>query len=112
MDVYTKGHAIRFSKEWEAKGGTNVNFVQLLDDKSIAVRTYERGVEDETYSCGTGVTACALSANLKHGLQSPIDINTMGGALQVSFQKSTKNEFSSIYLIGPALRVFEGKLTI
>ncbi len=107
-DVYSKGHAIRYSDEWAAKGGTNVNFVQILDEKTIAVRTYERGVEDETYSCGTGVTACALSVNLRHGMESPIQIRVLGGELQVSFQKNIKNGFESIYLIGPAVKVFEG----
>ncbi|MES2797645.1 MAG: diaminopimelate epimerase [Bacteroidota bacterium] len=110
-DVYEIGQKIRYSDEWVAKGGTNVNFVQLNDSQTIAVRTYERGVEDETYSCGTGVTACALSANLKHGIESPIHIKTLGGELQVSFQKNASNSFSDIYLIGPALRVFQGDIS-
>ena len=110
-DVYEIGKKIRYSAEWAAKGGTNVNFVQLNDAQTIAVRTYERGVEDETYSCGTGVTACALSANLKHGLESPINIKTLGGQLQVSFQKGVNTSFTDIYLIGPAVKVFEGEIT-
>jgi diaminopimelate epimerase len=109
-DVYEIGNKIRYSDFWQKKGGTNVNFVQLNDSQTIAVRTYERGVEDETYSCGTGVTACALSANLKHQMESPIQIKTLGGALQVSFQKGENNSFSNIYLIGPAVKVFEGKI--
>jgi diaminopimelate epimerase len=107
-DIYEMGRKIRYSAEWVAKGGTNVNFVQLNDSQTIAVRTYERGVEDETYSCGTGVTACALSANLKHGMESPINIKTLGGQLQVSFQKGENKSFTNIYLIGPAVKVFEG----
>jgi diaminopimelate epimerase len=107
-DVYEIGNKIRYLAEWAIKGGTNVNFVQLNDAQTIAVRTYERGVEDETYSCGTGVTACALSANLKHGMESPIHIKTLGGQLQVSFQTGPNNSFSDIYLIGPAVKVFEG----
>ncbi len=109
-DVYELGNKIRYSPEWDAKGGTNVNFVQLNDAQTIAVRTYERGVEDETYSCGTGVTACALSANLKQGMESPINIKTLGGQLQVSFQKGINNSFTDIYLIGPAVKVFNGEL--
>jgi diaminopimelate epimerase len=109
-DVYEIGRKIRYSAEWAAKGGTNVNLVQLNDAQTIAVRTYERGVEDETYSCGTGVTACALSANLKHGMESPIFIKTLGGQLQVSFQKGDQNSFTDIYLIGPAVKVFEGEI--
>jgi diaminopimelate epimerase len=108
-DVYEIGRKIRYSDEWAAKGGTNVNFVQLNDAQTIAVRTYERGVEDETYSCGTGVTACALSASLKHAMESPIHIKTLGGALQVSFQKGANGSFTNIYLIGPAVKVFVGE---
>ena len=108
-DVYEIGNKIRFSPEWVAKGGTNVNFVQINDAQTIAVRTYERGVEDETYSCGTGVTACALSAHLKHGMASPIFIKTLGGQLQVSFQNGPNHSFTDIYLIGPAVQVFEGE---
>ncbi len=109
-DVYEQGKKIRYSAEWIAKGGTNVNFVQLQNENTIAVRTYERGVEDETYSCGTGVTACALSANLKHNLASPIHIKTLGGQLQVSFQQGPNNSFTDIYLIGPAVKIFDGHL--
>ena len=111
LDVFEKGQAIRYSHEWASRGGTNVNFVQVLDDQNIFVRTYERGVEDETYSCGTGVTAAALSAHLRHGLPDPINIKTMGGHLRVSFIKKPNQEaFESIYLIGPAKRVFEGHI--
>ncbi len=109
-DVYEKGKAIRYADEWAAKGGTNVNFVQVTDEHTISVRTYERGVEDETYSCGTGVTACALSAHIQHQMPSPIHINTLGGRLQVSFQTTDHQTFTDIYLIGPAVKVFEGEV--
>ncbi len=110
LDVFEKGQQIRYSDEWASKGGTNVNFVQVIDNERIAVRTYERGVEDETYSCGTGVTAAALSAHIKHGLLDPINIKTLGGNLRVSFLKD-EHGFSNIYLIGPAKKVFEGLLS-
>jgi diaminopimelate epimerase len=109
-DVYTKGQAIRYAPEWQAKGGTNVNFVQIQGENTIGVRTYERGVEDETYSCGTGVTAAALSASAKHHMQSPIHINTLGGKLEVSFQANADGSFTDVYLMGPATKVYQGRL--
>ncbi|TAH14646.1 MAG: diaminopimelate epimerase [Runella slithyformis] len=108
-DVVNEGCQIRYSTEYEARGGTNVNFVQVLDEQSIYVRTYERGVEDETYSCGTGVTACALAAHLRFGTTDPINVATKGGQLRVSFVPQSATAFDSIYLIGPAVRVFEGQ---
>ncbi len=105
-DVYAEGKRIRYSDEWVARGGTNVNFVEMLTDDTIYVRTYERGVEDETYSCGTGVSASALSACLRHGMKSPINVITKGGNLKVSFNE----DFSDIHLIGPAIKVFDGVL--
>jgi len=107
VDVIKIGREIRYSKKYEKEEGTNVNFVQIINSETLKVRTYERGVEDETYSCGTGVTACALSANLKYtSMKSPIKIITKGGNLRVSFEA----DFQNIYLIGPAKRVFQGIL--
>ena len=91
-------------------GGTNVNFMQRWQD-GVFARTYERGVEDETFSCGTGVVAAALVANLLYSMQQPIKIHTQGGVLSVSFQR-VRQGFQSVYLIGPAKRVFDGVLEI
>jgi diaminopimelate epimerase len=107
FNIFSEGKKIRYSEEWVNRGGTNVNFVEMINEDTIYVRTYERGVEDETYSCGTGVTASALSANLRFGMQSPINIITKGGSLKVSFEEN----FQSIYLIGSAVKVFEGSLS-
>lgn len=111
LPVTTAGAAIRYAPEWVEKGGTNVNFMEVVAPNHLYVRTYERGVEDETYSCGTGVTACAISSVLRFNWTSPIAIKTKGGNLQISFQQDIyKKIFTQIYLIGPAQRVFTGQL--
>ncbi|MCL4151402.1 UNVERIFIED_CONTAM: hypothetical protein GTU68_052739 [Idotea baltica] len=112
LDVFNEGRALRYSPFWKANNGTNVNFVEVLDENSIKVRTYERGVEDETYSCGTGVTACALDRLVSHGSHSPINIMTKGGELNVLFEQTKDGSFTNIYLKGPAKRVFEGVLEV
>ncbi len=108
FEVFNEGKKIRYSEYWTSRGGTNVNFVEVLNDKSISVRTYERGVEDETFSCGTGVTACAIDTFIKKGLKPPLNIKTLGGNLSVDFKVIDQNNFSEIYLIGPAKKVFSG----
>jgi diaminopimelate epimerase len=110
VDVVNIGSEIRYGPVYGPKGGTNVNFVEVIEDNHLSVRTYERGVEDETYSCGTGVTACALSAHLhvKVGL-GRLQVETIGGTLEVAYRE-TAGQFNDIYLIGPAVRVFEGTL--
>lgn len=111
LDVVAVGRPLRYSAPF-SPGGTNVNFVQMLPDQSLFVRTYERGVEDETYSCGTGVTAAALVAHRQLGLPSPVAIRTLGGTLSMAFDPRFDGGFEAIYLIGPARRVFEGKITV
>ncbi|OYU65723.1 MAG: diaminopimelate epimerase [Cytophagaceae bacterium BCCC1] len=106
LDVKTQGAAIRYSDYWLSRGGVNVNFVQIIDNENLKVRTYERGVEDETFSCGTGVTAAAIASSVKKGLSQKIKIQTLGGKLEVSFEGEQK--FSQILLKGPALFVFKG----
>ncbi|GAB3643515.1 diaminopimelate epimerase [Spirosoma arcticum] len=107
LDVVTEGRTIRYNTAFA--GGTNVNFAQILDDHTVLVRTYERGVEDETYSCGTGVTAVALVAHQQLAMPDPVFIQTLGGNLRVSFNPTVSSaSFSDIYLIGPAKRVFAG----
>ncbi len=112
--VVEEGRKIRYSDAY-APGGSNANFIQLLDNNTIAVRTYERGVEDETFSCGTGVTAAALAASF-HGYTSPVHIKVKGGELSVEFKAgpygSVPVTFHDVFLIGPAKMVFEGDLEL
>jgi diaminopimelate epimerase len=107
VDVFGNGRKIRQSADF-AKEGINVNFVELIDGETIYVRTYERGVEDETLSCGTGVTAAALSASSK-GItgNSLLFVNTLGGTLKVGFKKEA-HLFTDVFLEGEAVKVFEG----
>ena len=111
LDVVAEGRAIRYDAAFP--GGTNVNFSQQLDEHTLFVRTYERGVEDETYSCGTGVTAVALVAHQQLSMPDPVFIQTIGGNLRVSFiALADEGQFSGIYLIGPAKQVFAGSIII
>lgn len=110
IDMYSEGKAIRYADEWVKRGGTNVNFVEVMGENEISVRTYERGVEDETYSCGTGVTACGIVGFLNHGLTPPIKVNVLGGELKVDFIAQSPTQFTAIYLIGPAKMVFRGEI--
>ncbi len=106
-DVFGKGQAIRYNERFKEKG-TNVNFVEILDENTLQVRTYERGVEDETYSCGTGVTASVLAYSLQMP-KSPIRVKVLGGELQISYQKEG-DLYKNIFLIGTAQKVFEGQI--
>jgi diaminopimelate epimerase len=111
IDVVEKGKEIRYNKEFREKG-INVNFVQHIDDDAIMVRTYERGVEDETYSCGTGVTASALVCAHNDKGFNRIEVKTKGGFLAVEFNKVSEEVFNNIWLCGPATFVFTGEVEI
>lgn len=108
LDVKVEGSKIRYSNEFKEKG-ININFIEKTQGVT-AIRTYERGVEDETLSCGTGCTAVALTLS-QLGAQSPISLEAQGGTLQVSFEK-VKEGFRNIYLIGPAEQVYSGEIEI
>jgi diaminopimelate epimerase len=113
IDVYKAGHAIRNNATY-VKEGVNVNFTQILSEDTIAVATYERGVEDETLSCGTGVTAAAIATTLHTASvasENSVKIQTKGGPLQVSFEHNDKR-FENIWLKGSAQFVFEGSIQV
>lgn len=107
--VYQQGFSIRNSEPFKQEG-INVNFVSIKGE-GIFVRTYERGVEDETLSCGTGVTAAAIATYLKTN-KNPTLIQTLGGNLKVSFEANSNHSFTNVWLIGPATLVFEGLINI
>lgn len=110
INVDKEGAKIRYSDSFKAKG-INVNFVEKLGNDKFAVRTYERGVEGETLSCGTGVTAVAISMHFTGETEKNlIDLQTKGGDLQVSFKRSG-DLYSDVWLIGPAIQVFKGEIT-
>ncbi|MBS1921753.1 MAG: diaminopimelate epimerase [Bacteroidetes bacterium] len=108
IDINKTGSEIRHSEEFD-KEGINVNFVELSPDPSkIIVRTYERGVENETYSCGTGVTASALVCFHNEAGFNDVEVKTLGGSLTVEFDRFADGHYENIWLCGPAEKVYEG----
>lgn len=112
VDVYGLGREIRNAPPFNQQG-TNVNFAQI-DKDTIHIRTYERGVEDETLACGTGITAVAIAAFAKGHKQKNnlYKIKAKGGYLLVNFDASTKNTFKNIRLQGRATQVFQGSIFV
>ena len=111
IDVEKEGAAIRNSPAYK-KEGTNVNFVSVAED-CLMVRTYERGVEAETYSCGTGVTAVAISyLHQINSSQNQVKISTKGGDLLILLKRESDTNFKNIWLQGPAKEVYKGVINI
>jgi len=110
-DVYKKGKEIRYNSTF-AETGINVNYVEQKKEDEITVRTYERGVENETFSCGTGVTAAALVCYHNENGFNDVTVHTRGGKLSVEFDRIAENHYENIWLCGPAEKVFEGKMLI
>ncbi len=112
LDVFKEGREIRYQDRFGCTG-TNVNFIENINDTTIKIRTYERGVENETLACGTGSVAAALTSYIN----SPIDkksykIIASGGELQVNFKTDDDISFYDIWLTGPAKFVFSGKIEL
>lgn len=111
IDVLNDGRKIRYSDKYKDKG-TNVNFVKIEENHAISIRTYERGVEDETLACGTGSVAAALTcAKINKFCSGEVSVHTKGGLLKVSFNKTDDN-YEDIWLTGPADFVFQGEINL
>lgn len=111
IDIKRDGSKIRYSDLY-GSSGSNVNFVKQEGEDTFSVRTYERGVEDETLSCGTGVTAVAIAMYETGRTKSEkVRLNVEGGTLEVIFSKS-KGKYKNVFLKGPATFVFEGKIAL
>ncbi|MBU6340617.1 MAG: diaminopimelate epimerase [Bacteroidetes bacterium] len=111
IDLVAAGRQVRYSPNF-AHAGINVNLVMQNAD-GLSIRTYERGVEDETYACGTGITAAALANSLKQNYTAgayETTVQAVGGKLSVRFYKNPDETFKDIWLCGPAVRVFSGNL--
>lgn len=112
IDVFAEGKSIRNSPRF-VEEGINVNFVESISPGEIDIRTYERGVEDETFACGTGVVAGAIASACRSG--QPISswkVHAKGGDLQVDFERIGPEQFRSVKLTGPAVEVFRGEIPI
>ncbi|OPY11956.1 diaminopimelate epimerase [Syntrophus buswellii] len=109
FDVFRYGRALRFSEAF-APAGTNANFVTVTGPQSLSVRTYERGVEDETLACGTGSVASALAAAARGEVTSPVEVTVRSGeVLKIHFEKND-GAFRNVYLEGRVRVVYEGQL--
>ena len=109
LDVKKIGRLTRYYKDFQPEG-TNANFVKFLDKKSIAIRTYERGVEDETLACGTGACASAIIASLVKEVTSPVNVSTRSGEiLKVYFDKD-RDVFKDVYLEGEVRIIYKGQV--
>jgi diaminopimelate epimerase len=111
-DVFGEGRRTRYQQRFGI-AGTNVNFVQKLTENSFRIRTYERGVEDETLACGTGAVASAISSYIENGTdKTSYLVQARGGSLSVSFTPKNDGSFTDVWLEGPAEFVFRGKITV
>jgi diaminopimelate epimerase len=110
-NIKENGAAIRYGELYGA-AGSNINFVKKIDETTFRLRTYERGVEDETLACGTGATAVAIAMNATGQTDATtVNVNVEGGKLVVSFDKE-QDKYTNVFLKGPAEFVFKGTITI
>ena len=109
VEVSEEGKTLRFDPRF-GENGTNVNFIEI-NQNQLKIRTYERGVEAETYACGTGAVASAIIANQLNPELKWFSLEALGGTLEVSFER-IDNSYTNIWLKGPAVKVFEGQTSI
>ena len=109
LDVVTLGREIRFHKAF-APAGTNANFVQRIQGSAIEIRTYERGVEDETLACGTGAIASAIISASRFKMNSPVDVKTRSGVFLTIHFEAADGQFNEIYMEGDARIIYTGEL--
>jgi len=108
FDVRRFGKMIRYHKEFAAEG-TNANFVKVNGRHDISIRTYERGVEDETFACGTGAIASSIVASELHSVESPVNVKTQGGEALTIYFKKIGDEYKEVFLEGKVKLVYEGR---
>ena len=113
-EIVSSAKEIRYGPAFAKTGGVNVNYVSVQPDDSLTIRTYERGVENETLACGTGITAAAISFAERRGLthQIQIDIRALGGDLSVRFERTGAGTVRGVRLIGPAKAVFSAQIEL
>ena len=109
IDLARWGRAIRYGAMFAHRGGTNVDFVQLSAEGVVQLRTYERGVEDETLACGTGAVASAIAVHrMGETSNESVPVKALGGDLTVDFQAAPQGSYTQVWLTGGAQRVFSG----
>jgi diaminopimelate epimerase len=105
------GRLIRNHRQFKPHG-VNVNFVEIADNKNISMRTYERGVEDETYACGTGAIASSIVSSVRKGINHPVNVKTHSNELLIVDFIEAEGRFKEVTLTGPAISTFEGEIQI
>lgn len=111
LNVFEEGKKIRYSEKFRNEG-INVNFIEEQENE-LFVRTYERGVENETLACGTGVTAAAIASSIRQNFKyTEFNIKTLGGQLKVGFEVSSEGHFTNIKLTGPVRFVYKGEIDL
>ena len=111
VNVKTKGAEIRYRSPY-FEAGSNVNFIEKTNEEDFKIRTYERGVEDETLACGTGAIAAAIGVHSSGQTKlNGINIHTLGGVLRVEFSTNS-DQYENVKLIGPAIQVFSGTIRV